>query len=212
MVLSLAQYSLVPGKETCRQKTRVTVHNAQDSQNCRKVGEMPYATCVRSRIMLESLCLKKNPKPTYPSVRDYSAQPSLQPTGFLGRGTCHMEVLVCVHTVTQIGRSFSAPWACMPDASVELSAGLWRLRAPVWQHSLELRRKEEFCLLLLPKCLKLSTAWFLEEEICSVISMFRCYGHKILFSWFTYGHLVFGAFFTWWTSRGYFLHWIELSL
>lgn len=81
----------------------MTVQNAQDSQNCRKVGEMAYAACVRSRVILETACLKKNPKPIYPSVRDYSTQSSLQPAGFLGRGRCHMEVLVWVHPVTQSG-------------------------------------------------------------------------------------------------------------
>lgn len=125
--------------------------------------------------------LKKNTKPTYPSVRDCSAQSSLQPAGFPGRGRCHMEVLVCVSPVTQTCRAFSAPWMWVPEASADLSAGLWRLQAPVWLYDPKLGRKERFFFLLPPKCLKLSAAWWLEEEIHSVIYMFRCCGHKRLF-------------------------------
>lgn len=39
-------------------------------------------------------------------------------------------------------------------------------------------------------------------SICSDVKVTRDYSDN----------LVFGAFFTLWTSRGYFLHWIELSL
>lgn len=59
MVLSLSQYSLVPGKPTCRQIANMTVPSVQDSQNGRKDGEMAYADYVRRSIMLEPA--KKNP-------------------------------------------------------------------------------------------------------------------------------------------------------
>lgn len=93
----------------------------------------------------------------------------------------------------RLGEPFLLPEPAVPEASIDFSAGLWRLEAPVWQHDPELRRKEGLCFLLPPKCLKLPIHGFWRRtyillSICSDAMVTRDYsGHPVFGVFFNYG-------------------------
>lgn len=91
---------------------------------------------------------------------------------------------------------------------VDLSAGLRRLRAPVWQHDLELRRRERFFFLPPHRCLKLSPACLVAERVYRDICMFtdsivrRDYSGHLLWVFFAYyGLQVFPSCWIEWSLR-----------